>query len=412
MKDIKLTQFHEALELALEKTTPITKKEFISIFEANKRVLGEDLLCQKALPAFDNSAMDGYIVKLADAGKKVNIKESIFAGDEFKNIVVEDGICHKIMTGAIVPPSAEAVVPFEDVEVINENEVVLPKKIKKEAHIRFKGEETNIGERILKKGTLLKAGEIAILASQGVSSVKVYEKPKVAVISSGDEIVEPWDNAKEHQIYNSNSIGIYAFLKDLGIDPVYVGALPDDRDLLEKKVQELNNFDLVVSSGGVSVGEADYTAEVFLKAGLEMYLHGIACKPGKHGMFGKMGKTHVLGLPGNPLSSMSMFSTFVAPITCKLSNRNNYFLNYTFAKIKEDFSFKGKRANIIYGNLINGEFEAYNKYNYSSGMLSPLINSNAFIIAKMGVNGFKKGETVKVISNNELNIESFYEFYS
>ncbi len=412
MKHIELTEFEIALEKVLHHTTPITTTEFVSIFEANTRVLAQDLFCQKPLPSFDNSAMDGYAVLRSDAGKRVKIADTSFAGDHLSELQVTQGVCHKIMTGAIVPTGADAIVPFEDAQVISPTEIMLPTKIKKSAHIRFLGEETHIKDRLLTQGTYLRAAELALLASQGVSSVKVFSKPKVAVISSGNELVEPWDQAKPHQIYNSNSIGIFSFLQTLGAKPTYIGALPDDKEVLKDSVEKLTHFDLVVSSGGVSVGEADYTAEIFEEAGLEIIIHGINTKPGKHGMFGKMGTTYVLGLPGNPLSSMSMFLTFVAPLFSKLSGRESFYPNYLYARVKEEFSIKANKSHIIHGTVKNGEFQAFNNYKYSSGMLTPLTQSNSYIVTNKECRGFKKGEWVKVILHSEMNTSENISFKS
>ncbi|MCV6608631.1 MAG: molybdopterin molybdotransferase MoeA, partial [Campylobacterales bacterium] len=359
---------------------------------------------------FDNSAMDGYAVKIPDRGKTIKFHETIFAGDNPKDLQVIEGMCHKIMTGAMTPKGCEAVVPFEKVEIIDKNTIKLPDKIKKNGNIRFQGEEIDKKDLIIEKGTLLGAGEIAILASQGISSVKVYKKLKVAVMSSGDEIKEPWDNSEDYQIYNSNSIGIYTFLKELGCEPSYIGALPDDKEKLQNAVRNLKGYDLIVTSGGVSVGEADYTKEVFENQGMKTVIHGIEIKPGKHGMFGFLDKTVMIGLPGNPLSSMSMFLTFVSPIAGKLSGRNAYYPNTARAKIVKDFSFNGNRANVIFGTLSDGKFQATDDYKYSSGMLSPLLNSNCFIIANKGVTSFKKGDKVKVIMPYSFNSKTNLDF--
>ncbi len=412
MKKISLAPMEEALERSLKEITPLLKQEYVSIFECHNRVLAEEIICCKPLPGFDNSAMDGYAVKRDDAGKTVKIDKTIFAGDDTSAMSVSKGMCHKIMTGAMLPKGCDGIVPFEDAVASDENTVTLPEKIKNNANIRFKGEEINKGELFLAKGTLLNPGAIAVLASQGISTVKVYKQLNVAVMSSGNEIKEPWQSAAEYQIYNSNSIGIYSFLKELGCNPSYIGALPDDKEKLKNAVRDLKNYDLIVTSGGVSVGEADFTKEVFESEGMKTIVHGIEIKPGKHGMFGFLDKTVMIGLPGNPLSSMSMFLTFVAPIVGKLSGRKNYYPNTATVKIKRDFTFKGNRANIIFGRVEDGEFEAIDDYKYGSGMLTPLLKSNCFIMAQKGVDGFKKGDKVKVILPNSFNLEKSTQYFT
>lgn len=412
MKHIELSSLVSALQTALSHIKPIEEVEYVSLFDANKRVLAEDIVCTKPLPAFDNSAMDGYAVRLSDSGKEIPIFKTIYAGDDASDVEISNGMCHKIMTGAMIPKECEAIVPFEKAEKKGEERVILPKSIKKSAHFRYKGEEINAGDLFIEKGTLLGAGEIAIIASQGLSAVKVFKQLNVAVLSSGDEIKEPWQSAADYQIYNSNSIGIFTFLKDLGCNPSYIGALPDDKKKLREAVRKLKNYDLIVTSGGVSVGEADFTGEVFEKEGMDKIVHGIEIKPGKHGMFGLLDTTAMIGLPGNPLSSMSMFLTFVAPIASKLSGQTSYYPNFAYAHIKKEFSFKGNRANVIFGKLENGEFEAVDDYKYGSGMLSPLLKSNGYIIAQKGVDSYKKGERVKVIMPQTFNSGKLYDFFS
>lgn len=402
----------EAVKTALENTQPVTQKEMISIFDALGRVLSDDIVCKKSLPAFDNSAMDGYAVKTADAGKTVTINGTIFAGDFPKDVTIAEGSVHKIMTGAFVPDTADAIVPYEDAEVINETTVRLPEKIKSGKHIRRLGEEIMAGDVILHKGDLIRPAHIAVLASQGITNISVIRKLKVGVLSTGSEIKEPWEAAEDFQIYNSNSSAIYASCLEMHLDVSYLGAIPDDKDLFKKTIKEFYDYDVIFTSGGVSVGDADFTEEVFVAEGMKKLVHGMALKPGKHAMYGIMGKTTIIGLPGNPLSSIAVFMLFATPVLAKMQGRSQYHQCVALAKVKKSFTFKGNRANLILGTLSNGEFAATDDYKYGSGMLTPITQSNAFIIAQKGVDELKAGDEVRVIMPFTFNDQTTNDLYT
>lgn len=408
---IPLRELHEAIRLALDAVAPQGKSEMVSLFDADGRILAQPVLCQKPLPAFHNSAMDGYAVKRADAGKTVPFDQTIFAGDNPEGLRVTDGMCHKIMTGAMVPAGADAVVPFEDAEVLEGNKILLPEKIKENANIRFRGEESDLNDVLLEPGTLLSPGMVALIASQGITAVPVMKKLSVGVFSTGNELAEPWDAAADHQIYNSNSLSIYASVKALGCDATYLGVLPDDMEKLEREIEKLGGYDVIFTSGGVSVGEADFTEKAFTNAGMKTLVHGIAVKPGKHGLFGLLGDTLVFGLPGNPLSALTTLMTFCAPVIAKRQGRSAYAPTVALAKNKNPFAFKGRRANIILGSLDNGAFTATRNYKYGSGMLAPVAESDCFIIAPKGVEEFKKGDLVKVVFPYRLDGQTL-ELYS
>lgn len=402
----------EAVSKALEKTQPITQKEMVPIFDALNRILAEDIICRKSLPAFDNSAMDGYAVKTADAGKSVSINGTIFAGDFPEGVTITEGSVHKIMTGAFVPETTDAIVPYEDAEVIDDHTVRLPEKIKEGKHIRRLGEEVMAGDVILKRGDIIRPAHIAVLASQGITNVAVFRKLKIGVLSTGSEIKEPWEEAESYQIYNSNSSAVFASCLEMNLDVSYLGAIPDDKALFKKTIKDFYDYDVIFTSGGVSVGDADFTEEVFVSEGMEKIVHGMALKPGKHAMYGIMGKTTIIGLPGNPLSSIAVFMLFATPILAKMQGRTHYHQAVALAKVAKEFSFKGNRANLILGTLSNGEFTATDDYKYGSGMLTPITRSNAFIIARQGVDAFKKGDTVRVIMPFTFNDETANEVYS
>jgi len=408
----QLTDFLDALKLVVEKTENTAKTQSIPLFQAQGMVLCEDVYCQKPLPAFTNSAMDGYGVRLADAGKKIPIKTTVFAGDDVGGISIVDGECIKIMTGAPVPLGVEAVVPFENALGIDDSGVSLPENIKKDANIRPKGEESDVGDILLRKGNILTPAAIGTLASQGVFVVRVSSRPKVAVISSGNEIVEPWQKAAEHQIYNSNASTLMALCTESGCEPHYVRLLADSYESTVAAIKSLKGYDLVLTTGGISMGEADFIGKAFIECGLEIVFKKIQLKPGKATMFGYLDDTAVLALPGNPLSAIANFYMFAVPLIARLSGANACWPTYVNAQNKIGFNIKTSRANLIMGKLENGEFSVYEKNSYGSGMLRPIVASNAFIVTGESVSRIDEGESLKVILLGSPLAEEFCDFMS
>lgn len=399
----------EAMRLIDENIMPKCSSEKVSIFDAVGRVLASDLVCQKELPAFTNSGMDGYAVRLCDSGKKAKIKGAIFAGDDASVLEIKDGECYKVMTGGMMPIGAECVVPFEDAVSVKGDVVELPENLKPNNHIKLKGEEFGLGQTVLKKGELLSASAVSLVASQGVSVVDVVSRVKIGVLSTGDEIIEPWKSAKEHQIYNSNSSAIYSHLKALGFDVSYIGILPDNLDAMKEKIETLKDYDVLFTTGGVSKGEADFVERAFVECGMGVIFHGVLVKPGRPTMMGKMGNTYIFGLPGNPLSTIINLIYLVSPFLFKLAGVKAYCLDFVYAKNTKGFKLSKGRANMVLGSLKGGEFMATRGGKYGSGMIAPLVESNALIFTQNGMEEVKEGEMVKIIPQNYLLREDFID---
>lgn len=390
------TPLKEALNLLVANTPNGTQCERISLFEACGRILAQRIDCVKPLPAFDNSAMDGYGVKLCDAGHTVKVSGAIFAGQKGDEYTVVDGETVKVMTGAPIPAGCEAIVPFEDA-TITDTGVQLPSMIKNAAHIRRKGEEFALNAKLLPVGSAINAGAVGLLASQGRSFVDVYAKPRVAVLSTGQELCEPWDSAQEHQIYNSNAATIYSLVKEFGGEPHYVKILGDTLEETVRSIESLNGFDAVITSGGISMGEADFVGAALKKAGMRTVFASVQIKPGKPTMFGLLDRTCVLALPGNPLSAIVNFYLFAAPMLSLLGGGRACHHSYSLAKSAVTFQVKSARANVIVGSMKHGEFTAYNGAAYGSGMLGPIAYSDSFIILDEGVREVQAGQTLKVM---------------
>ena len=371
--------------------------EIIPIENAGGRISAEDIKASIALPTFNNSAMDGYGVKLSDASKKVTIIDTIFAGDKHQPDF-NSTQCIKIMTGARVPKSVEAIVPFEQTQKIDSSTIKLPNKISKNQHIRFLGEDISKGETILQRGDEINFAIITLLSSQGISHIKVYKKPRVAIFSSGEELKLHYEQKEDYQIYNSNTPTLIERVKELGADVTFKGVAKDNLKSLQEIIKNSLDSNLIITSGGISVGEADFTKKAFELCGMEIIFDGIKIKPGKPTLFGKIKDTYVLNLPGNPLAAALIFEIFGKSILQKLSGSKDIFLNTIHTKLNTDFKNKKGRTTIIPG-WFNGEyFEPSQKR--SPGMVGVLHKCNSMMVLDEYCDFIKKETPIKILPIN------------
>jgi molybdopterin molybdotransferase len=383
----------EALEFIYKNATPRSLK-IVPLEESLGYILAEDITASHNLPPYDNSAMDGYAVKIEDALKDVKVGHTIFAGDDSKE-ELKSGFAIKIMTGAKIPHGCEAIVPIEDV-TITKGGVLLPKDIKPSRHIRLCGEDIKCGRTILKKGQRLHAHHITLLASQGISHIKVYKRPKVAVFASGNELKMHFESVDAHQLYNTNSPTFYARALELGCEVDFIGTACDSLEDIYEHIKSALESDLIVTSGGVSVGDADFTKEAFGKFGYEIFFDKVEIKPGKPTTFGRIKETLVLNLPGNPLAAALNFELFAQSIILALSGDEAKYIAPIETTAAAECIIKGGRRTLIPGYFDGTEFTPYDKF--SPGMITPLSISNAYIIADERCEVIKKGSRVKILS--------------
>ncbi|MFV0562872.1 molybdopterin molybdotransferase MoeA [Malaciobacter mytili] len=403
----KLTylDFNEAVKKSLELIVPTTLTQKIPLLEALNKVIAQDIICIKNLPSFNNSAMDGFAVKFEDAGKKLNIKRVIYAGDKDKKILanLQDNECYKIMTGAQVPNDADTIIPIENCLEVTDKTVLIPKDLKKGSNLRIKGEEQKKGNILLKKGEVIRSSHITLLASQGIVMVEVFKDISIAVLSTGDELKEPWEISSEDEIYNCNSYALISLLKEKGFNATYSGVIPDDLNKSKEFISTLKNYDVVITTGGISMGDADFVAQAFLDNGLEPIFHGVNLKPGRPIMMGKMNKTIVFSLPGNPLTAMVNMHLFAIPALKKLQGSSCFYHDVIKAKNKKEFKTKQGRVNIVLGTCENGIFTVTRDNKYGSGMITVLYESNALLVTSKDTSSISEEQEVGVISfNNKL----------
>jgi molybdopterin molybdotransferase len=295
-------------------------KEELSLSESQGRVLAEDIEADRDYPPFHRAAMDGYALRSEDfaAGlREFFVIEEIYAG-AIATKKIGKGECYKIMTGASTPVEADSIIRVEDTDQQNNKVTFNTDQLKKGQNIAKKGEDRKEGELVLQKNTLLRAPEIASLAVLGKTKIAVHKLPKVTIISTGDEVIAAGEPVLEHQIRDSNSYAVEGFLKNYNIPLSGRKLVKDNKEALEKAVNEFLDSDILILSGGVSMGDADYVPEVLKTAGVEKIFHKVALKPGKPLWFGKSKKGVVFALPGNPMSVQVAFKLFIEPFlrTC------------------------------------------------------------------------------------------------
>lgn len=357
------------------------------------RILAQDKVASFDLPRFDNAAMDGYAVKCSDVGKTVQCTEVIYAGDN-PQMTLQDTHAIKIMTGAPLPKGCEAIVPIENT-TLNETGVVLPKEIYKNAHMRVAGEDIKRGEIYLHNGERITAYASALLASQGVTHISVTRRLKVAVFGTGDELRPHFEHIAPHQLYNSNTPMFLARAQELGCEVSYIAGSADTLEALKTSIQSALGADIIITSGGVSMGDKDFTKEAFTALGMVLHFDKVDIKPGKPTAFGTLGKTAVINLPGNPLASMVNFELFVRAAIRKMSGESAYYHASLTTHIQTDISLQDAKYTVKLGHFDGQGFMPFEKQ--LPGMLSPLLKASAMMISTPQSKSLKKGDSVKIL---------------
>jgi len=351
--------------LDMAEASPIVEHEYLPLAQVQGRVLSEDLISTLDLPPWPNSAMDGYALNLADwTGEPMPVSQKVFAGQSPEPL--KPGTCARIFTGAPVPAGADCVEMQENAEVQADETVHFLEPLKVGQNIRPQGQETTVGELILPAGTRLGPIEQGLAASLGCAGLRVVRKVRVAVISTGDELVEPGQALGPGQIYNSNRVLLCSWLQRLGCEVIDAGILPDNLATTRARLGELQDVDLILSTGGVSVGEADFLGVALREEG-ELALWKLAIKPGKPLTFGHFRNVPVIGLPGNPASTLVTFALLARPYLLRRQGvRDVEPLKFS---VPAGFAWPvaGNRREYLRGRLEQGRATVYR--NQSSGVL-------------------------------------------
>ena len=398
-----LTPLADAQRTVLEGTIPLGLEK-VSLLEALGRVLGEDIIAERDNPPWDNSAMDGFALRWEDIKqehaitKPVELKviEDVPAGTVATK-TVGPGEAIRIMTGAPVPKGADTVVKVEETESSGDA-VRIFKALERGANVRPQGEDVKKGDTIIAKGTQIRPAEAGMLAILAKSFVLVYQKPRVAILSTGDELADLDERFDEDKIINSNSYGIAAGVQEAGGIPILLGIAKDQPAALKGKIAHGLNADILVLSGGVSMGDYDFTKAVFKDLGAEMNFWKLAIRPGQPLAFGKIQGKLAFGLPGNPVSSMVTFEQLVRPAMLKMGGHRSYGRPVVQAVFQEKFSKRNDRRHFLRGILSrqNGVLTVRTTGDQGSGILTSMVKANGLIDVPEEVERLNPGDTVSV----------------
>ncbi len=400
----------EALNIILNEVRPIGLEK-TAITNALGRTLGEDIYSNRFIPPTDNSAMDGYAVKSQDTvgsskdtPTSLKVIEDLPAGYISKN-TIRTGEAIRIMTGACIPEGADAVVMLENTsckKAGHKDEVSEIVEILKEAvdgeNIRPAGEDVKPGELVIEKGSVISPAEISMMAAMGKAFIHVYQRPKVSILSTGDELVDVGEPLLEGRIVNSNSYALYAQVLSAGCVPVLIGIARDNIDSLKEKLLIALNGDVVVTSAGVSVGDYDYVKAALRDLGAEMKFWKVAIKPGKPLAFGIVKEKPLFGLPGNPVSTMIGFEEFIRPALLKFMGRKMVYRRVVEAILKNDIRKKPGRRHFIQATIEeeNERMVVVPLKARGSGVLSSMVKSQGLITLAEDITEAKAGSKVKV----------------
>ncbi|WP_160107692.1 molybdopterin molybdotransferase MoeA [Pseudomonas izuensis] len=351
--------------LEMADASRIVERERLPLARVEGRVLADDLVSTLDLPPWPNSAMDGYALRAADwTGEPLVVSQKVFAGQAPDALKL--GTCARIFTGAPVPAGADCVEMQENAEVQADERVRFTETLTPGQNIRAQGQETTVGELILPAGTRLGPIEQGLAASLGCADLEVIRKVRVAVLSTGDELVEPGQALGPGQIYNSNRVLLCSWLQRMGCEVIDAGILPDDLVTTRARLGELKDVDLILSTGGVSVGEADFLGIALREEG-ELSLWKLAIKPGKPLTFGHFRGVPVIGLPGNPASTLVTFALLARPYLLRLQGVKQVEPLKVQVPAGFDWPTAGNRREYLRARLENGRAIIYK--NQSSGVL-------------------------------------------
>jgi molybdenum cofactor synthesis domain-containing protein len=393
MKPLKnLMSSEEALQTILDNVQPKQKVEEIIIGDANNRILAEKVISPFDIPPFNRSGMDGYAVKaesVAGADRVLKLMGEVFAGED-KNPEIKDGECVKIATGARVPDSCNSVVTVENTEARG-NTVIVYEPVLPFKHVSMKGADIKKGEIVLKKGEILTPPRIGVLAALGIGRVKVFEKPLIGIISTGNEIVPLGSRLPAGKSYDINTFTLKSIVERNFSIPVVHPIVKDDKKKLKEMIEKgLRNSDMVVLSGGSSMGERDLIPDIL---GNSVKFHGVKVKPGKPMLFACVNEKPVLGLPGFPTSCLTNAYIFLVPALRKMANAPNREEKVVKVRMAQSVQSSPGRKQRITVRIENGK--AYNVYKESSTITS-FADAIGYVEIGEGVDLLERNEEVEV----------------
>lgn len=388
----KLMPVNQALEQILQQIKPLQESELLPLLKTSGRILAVNQLAKVNVPPADNSSMDGYVLAFADQGQALEVSQRIAAGSSPSPL--KPGTCARIFTGAEIPAGADTVVMQEVVTLDEQGKAVIPADLTLGQNVRSLGQDLKEGGLVVAAGTRLDYRHLGLLASIGLAEVPVIRRPKVALLTSGDELVAPGQPLKTGQIYNSNQPLLTSLLESLGAEVIQTDRIADTREATEQALlAAAKEADLILSTGGVSVGDEDHIKPAVEKLG-QLGLWRIAMKPGKPLAFGEIQGVSFLGLPGNPVAVFVGAQIFLRPLLAKLCGTNKITevdSNLTNSTLKGVANFTAatqirQEYLRVKASPVNGEWQLEAYPNQNSGVLSSVAWANALAILPPGSN--------------------------
>ena len=391
----------EAVDI-LDKNIKQLSIEEVSLIDGIKRVLAEDIHSKIDNPPFDKSAMDGYAIIAEDSSnnEKIKVIDKIFAGQVCDSEVTKKTAV-RIMTGAPIPKGANAVIKQEDVTVYDNDYIVLNRELKANDNICLKGEDIKKETLLVSKNKKLDFADIGIIDSTGINKIKVYKMPEIALVSTGDEVIDVEDKLIEGKIFNSNKYTIISRVIELGYKIKYIKHIKDSEDDIGECINNISkDVDLIITTGGVSVGEKDLLNEVIDEIDGRRLFWKVKMKPGSSVLCSIVNKAIVVSLSGNPTAALTGFELFVKTILEKLSGKNIIEIKREKAILCDEFNKKSPQRRFIRGRFTceDGKQKVYlTQVKSGNGILSSNLNSNCMIEVNAGTEGLKSGELVDII---------------
>jgi molybdopterin molybdotransferase len=394
-----MVSFEEARTIILESVQPVGV-EWMHLLEATGMVLAEDLVAPCDMPLWDNSAMDGYAVRRQDCMTtpcRLRVTGFLPAGAKADQISVDAGCAVRIMTGAPVPAGCDAVVPVEETDD-GQQEVTLLGPVVKGQHIRFRAEDVVSGAIFLRSGTLIRPPEINMLAGFGMALVPVFLRPTVAILSTGDELVELGRTPGPGEVINSNALSLAAAVREAGCIPRIIGIAYDNRESHLEKLREGLKADVLITSAGVSAGDLDLVRDILEELGAKQMFWKVGMKPGGPTAFATYGLTPVFSLPGNPVSTLITFDEFVRPALLRMQGYQQVLRPLFRAVLREGVKKKPGKVQIVRVRLEKegGIWYAASAGNQQTAILKTMLGAQALAVLPAESTGFAAGNTVDV----------------
>lgn len=403
VESLTMINTSEALRLILE-VVPAAKSEKIKLAGLLGRTLAEDLIAQENLPPFPNSSMDGYAVRVSDLSQASTEKPVVLtvageasAGSVFRKKLPPLSVV-RIMTGGLLPQGADAVVPLEQCTQRGERKIVFVRTPKGSEYVRFPGEDVALGETVMTAGDVITPAHLGVLASLGSTKVNVARRPRVAIVATGDELVDATEKPTKGQIRNSSSEVLTGLVHEAGGTPAFLGIARDDQKRIKKLLKEGLRGDYLLVSGGVSMGKYDLVKEVLEDLGTAIKFWKVNIRPGKPLLFGTCKKTLVFGLPGNPVSTTVTFIQFVRPALRKMLGRKEIFPHRFAAVCDESLKKNDGKRHFLRGvtRWEDGRIHVRTTGSQSSGALSSLVKADCLIILPEEATEVQRGDEVRI----------------